>query len=142
MQQTPNSVRLLGRLGSGRNGDGSSLAAAHDFYDDHSSLRKAALDFAEREVVPNLATWEAQQSVDPQLSRKAGDMGLLGIDVPERFGGGGIDDFRFSAVVAEELCYAGSYGAAMNFIDFNDVVAQYFRAFGTPEHDLAADLFV
>ena len=101
------------------------------FDDDHTTFRKAARDFAEREVVPNLVTWEAQKSVDPQLYRKAGDMGLLGIDVPERFGGGGIDDFRFSAVVAEELCYAGSYGAAMNFIDFNDLVAPYFQAFGS-----------
>jgi alkylation response protein AidB-like acyl-CoA dehydrogenase len=73
------------------------------FNDDHDAFRKAARDFAEREVIPNLAAWEAQKAIDPQLLRKAGDMGLLGIDVPERFGGGGIDDFRFSAVVAEEL---------------------------------------
>lgn len=67
------------------------------FNDDHTAFRKAARDFADREVVPNLAVWEAQKSVDPQLLRKAGQMGLLGVDVPEHFGGGGIDDFRFSA---------------------------------------------
>ena len=101
------------------------------FNDDHTAFRKAARDFAEREVVPNLAAWEAQKSVDRQLLSKAGQMGLLGVDVPERFSGGGIDDFRFSAVVAEELCYAGAYGVAMNFIDFNDLVAPYFLGLGT-----------
>jgi alkylation response protein AidB-like acyl-CoA dehydrogenase len=101
------------------------------FNDDHAAFRNAARNFAEREVIPNLATWEAQKRVDTQLLRKAGDMGLLGIDVPERFGGGGIDDFRFSAIVAEELCRAGSYGVAMNLIDFNDLVAPYFLALGT-----------
>lgn len=101
------------------------------FNEDHIAFRKAARDFADREVIPCIAAWEAQKSIDRVLYRKAGDMGLLGIDVPERFGGGGIDDFRFSAVVAEEFCYAGSYGAAMNLIDFNDLVAPYFLALGT-----------
>ena len=101
------------------------------FNGDHGAFRKAARDFAEREALPNLAAWEAQKSVDRRLYRKAGEMGLLGMDVPERFGGGGIDDFRFSVVVAEELCLAGAYGIAMNLIDFNDLVAPYFRVLGS-----------
>ena len=101
------------------------------FNDDHEAFRKAVRDFADKEVVPNLTKWEQQKKVDRELYCKAGDMGLLGIDVPERFGGGGIDDIRFSAVVAEELCSAGAYAVAMNFIGFNDLVAPYFIALGT-----------
>ena len=109
--------------------------ARNIFDDDHVTFRKVVRDFAEREVIANLAAWKRQKRVDPQLFRKAGELGLLGLDVPDRFGGGGIDDLRFSVIVAEELCRAGAYDVAMNFIDFNDLVAPYFRAFGTEEQN-------
>jgi alkylation response protein AidB-like acyl-CoA dehydrogenase len=101
------------------------------FTDEHAAFRDAVRAFVEREVAPNLSRWAAQKRVDRQLYRKAGDMGLLGIEVAERFGGGGITDFRFNAIVIEELCRAGAAAITMNLTGFNDLVAPYFAALGT-----------
>lgn len=101
------------------------------FNDEHEALRKTVAAFAEREVLPHLASWEANKAVPRQFYQAAGRSGLLGIDVAEQFGGGGIDDYRFSAIVADELCRIGAYGIAMNIIGFNDLVAPYFHRLGT-----------
>jgi alkylation response protein AidB-like acyl-CoA dehydrogenase len=110
---------------------GLDLLHRNTFSDDHNAFRRVVQDFAAREIIPELPKWERQKFIDRELFHKAGKLGLLGIDVLERFGGGGIDDFRFNAVVAEEICRAGAYAVAMNFIAFNDLVAPYFRTLGT-----------
>ncbi|MGX9672900.1 acyl-CoA dehydrogenase family protein [Mycobacterium sp. HM-7] len=101
------------------------------FGPEHDAFRALVRAFAEREVVPYLASWESSNAIDRQFFKKAGQIGLLGSDVPERFGGGGADDFRFSAIVAEELCAAGDYAVAMSVVGINDLVMPYFRDLGT-----------
>ncbi len=54
-------------------------------------------------MVPNRDRWELSGIVDRELFLAAGASGFLGIDVPEEFGGGGVADFRFNVVIAEEL---------------------------------------
>lgn len=100
---------------------------------EHDAFRALVRAFAEREVIPHLASWESSNTIDRQFFQKAGQLGLLGSDVPERFGGGGADDFRFSAVIAEELCTAGDYAVAMSVVGINDLVIPYISGLGTDE---------
>ncbi|MGX7729407.1 acyl-CoA dehydrogenase family protein [Rhodococcus sp. 2H158] len=102
---------------------------------DHDAFRETARRFAEREVAPHLAEWAAAGRVDRELYRQAGKLGLLGVAVPERFGGGGIDDFRFGAVLIEELARVGAQAVTMGLSGFNDLVAPYFAALGTDEQN-------
>ncbi|EME66208.1 long-chain-acyl-CoA dehydrogenase [Rhodococcus ruber BKS 20-38] len=102
---------------------------------DHAAFRETARRFAEREVAPHLEQWAAAGRVDRELYRQAGKLGLLGVAVPERFGGGGIDDFRFGAVLIEELARVGAQAVTMGLSGFNDLVAPYFTALGTDEQN-------
>ncbi|KOS55747.1 acyl-CoA dehydrogenase family protein [Rhodococcus rhodochrous] len=102
---------------------------------DHDAFRETARRFAEREVAPHLEQWAAAGRVDRELYRQAGKLGLLGVAVPERFGGGGIDDFRFGAVLIEELARVGAQAVTMGLSGFNDLVAPYFTALGTDEQN-------
>jgi alkylation response protein AidB-like acyl-CoA dehydrogenase len=96
------------------------------FGTDHDLFRSSVREFVEREVAPNIDEWETAGIVDKEMFRKAGSAGLLGMAVPEAYGGGGVHDFRFNAVVAEELVYAGGLGVGLCITLHNDVVTPYF----------------
>lgn len=103
------------------------------FEGDHELFRATAREFVEREVSPNVAKWEEQGIVDKAMFRKAGAAGLLGMAVPEKWGGGGVDDFRFNAVVVEELIYGDAFASGMCITLHNDVVTPYFLDLATAE---------
>jgi alkylation response protein AidB-like acyl-CoA dehydrogenase len=96
------------------------------FEADHELFRSTVRQFIEREVTPNVAKWEAQGKVDKDTFRKAGKAGLLGMAVPEEHGGGGITDFRFNAVIAEELMRGDAMASGMCITLHNDVCLPYF----------------
>lgn len=103
------------------------------FDDDHEAFRETARAFARRDVEPHLADWATANSVDRSLFTRAGELGLLGVGVDEHFGGGGIDDFRFNAILIEELCAVGGQAVTMNLSGFNDLVAPYLDWLCTDE---------
>ncbi len=103
------------------------------FESDHELFRESAREFVAREVVPNVTKWEEAGIVDRDLFNKAGDAGLLGMAVPESHGGGGVNDFRFNAVIVEELMYADAFGSGMCITLHNDVVLPYFLELCTDE---------
>ncbi|WP_040800923.1 acyl-CoA dehydrogenase family protein [Nocardia higoensis] len=95
------------------------------FEPEHEQLRETARRFVEREIAPNAERWERDGQVDREVYKKAGEAGLIGFNMPEEYGGGGaVDDFRFNAVVVEELARFG--GAAPGLSLQNDVVGPYF----------------
>jgi alkylation response protein AidB-like acyl-CoA dehydrogenase len=100
---------------------------------DHDAFRDTVRAFCEREVAPHLAAWDAAGIVDRGLYRAAGTLGLLGLAVAEEYGGGGVDDFRYHAVLAEELVRIGATSVAMGLNGFNDLVAPYLTALCTAE---------
>ncbi|MDO0932221.1 acyl-CoA dehydrogenase family protein [Streptomyces sp. DG2A-72] len=105
-----------------------------EIYDtDQQDFRAMVRAFVAKEVTPHLASWEAAGQVDRVLYRAAGAVGLLGLGVEEEYGGSGVDDFRYNAVLNEELCRAGATSVVMNLNGFTDLVAPYFRALATPE---------
>lgn len=100
------------------------------FESEHEQLRQTARAFIEREINPHADEWIAAGQVDREIYRKAGDAGLIGFNVPEEFGGAGVDDFRFNAVIAEELADAATAPA---FTLQNDVVTPYFISLSNDE---------
>lgn len=95
------------------------------FDSDHDLFRSTVREFVAREVKPNVLKWEEDGIVDKAMFRKAGEAGLLGMGIPERYRGGGVRDFRFNAVVVEELVNADAMASGMCITLHNDVVLPY-----------------
>lgn len=100
---------------------------------DHDAFREVVRTFLTKEVLPNHAEWEAAGTTPRDLFTAAGAQGLLGMAVPESFGGGGTADFRFNAVIAEEIARAGVPGSANGITLQNDVCLPYFLELTTDE---------
>ena len=96
------------------------------FDDTHDEFRSAFRSFLEREAVPHNARWEAEGIVDRSLFSVAGASGFLGMEVPEKYGGGGVKDFRFNVVIAEELQRADVNAAGLGLTLHNDICLPYF----------------
>ena len=105
------------------------------FDDSHDAFRDTVGQFVAREVVPHLEEWDAAHQIDRSLFRKAAETGLLGVTAPERFGGGGVDDFRFHAIVIEEFARVGATAESMSLGGENDLIAPYFISLGTDEQN-------
>jgi alkylation response protein AidB-like acyl-CoA dehydrogenase len=85
-----------------------------DFSDEHRQIAKTAAEFVDQEVVPVAEEIEAKNfGVTRALLRKAGELGLLGVDVPEAYGGLGMDKIS-SAVIAENISKLGSFSVAFS----------------------------
>jgi alkylation response protein AidB-like acyl-CoA dehydrogenase len=104
------------------------------FETEHDAFRETVGSFLDKEVVPHHEQWERDGVVDRDVWARAGALGLLGLQLPEEYGGGGTPDFRFNAVLGEEMTRRGVYGCA--FTLYNDMIAPYFAA--GADHEQAA----
>ncbi len=71
-------------------------------------VRDMVREFAQREVAPYIKEWDAKQEYHPEVLYKMGELGILGLPVPERYGGGGFDYVSF-ALACEELEYVDTF---------------------------------
>jgi alkylation response protein AidB-like acyl-CoA dehydrogenase len=101
------------------------------FGPEHDAFRDMVRAFVAREVRPYHEQWEADGAVSRDVWLAAGRAGLLGIDIDEKYGGGGTEDYRYYLIFNEELARAGATGPA--FAVHNDINGQYFRRLATPE---------
>ncbi len=101
------------------------------FETEHEQLRETAKQFLEKECLPNVEKWEADRLVAREAYVAAGNYGLIGFNMPEEYGGGGVDDFRFNAVIVEEF---SKFGLACPGVSLqNDIVGPYFKNLATKE---------
>lgn len=96
------------------------------FDDEHDAFRASFAGFVANEVTPNYLQWEEEGIAPRELYARAGEYGFVGMAVPEEFGGGGSNDFRFNQVVAEEFAAAGVGGAGLGITLHNDITTPYF----------------
>jgi alkylation response protein AidB-like acyl-CoA dehydrogenase len=87
--------------------------------------------WAEKTVAPFHAQWEKEGIVPREVWLSGGKQGLLGMDVDEQYGGGGVRDFRYNAVIDEEMTRIGASGVGFGL--HNDVVGPYLRDLATDE---------
>ena len=79
------------------------------FTEEHELFRESLRDFIKLEITPFEAEWEKNGKIDRRLFRKMGEMGFLGLEFPEEYGGMGLD-FMYTTVLAEEMGYQCTAG--------------------------------
>ncbi|MBF6134614.1 acyl-CoA dehydrogenase family protein [Nocardia otitidiscaviarum] len=83
------------------------------FTADHDAFRETVRAFIEAEVVPVYEKWYAEGIVPREFYHRLAELGVFGIEVPEEYGGAGIESFKFQAILMEETARAGvSFGGS------------------------------
>jgi alkylation response protein AidB-like acyl-CoA dehydrogenase len=101
--------------------------------DDHEQFRAAFRSWLNNEVVPNHEQWERDEITPRSIWLEAGKHGFLGYAVDEQYGGGGTDDYRFGAIMSEEIATAGVIGSGNGITLHNDIVLPYFTGLATED---------
>jgi len=100
------------------------------FEEVHEEFRQAVRDFLRHEALPKVAQWKSDGIIDREFWRKAAQQGFVGFAADPAYGGLGIRDFRFNAIIEEEVVYAGASTDAFQLT--NSIVVPYFN-------DIASD---
>lgn len=98
--------------------------------EEHQMLKETIQDFYKRDIQPYREEWEEAGVCSKEAWLKAGELGLLCLDIPEEYGGGGLD-FTFSALLIEEFSRLGAN--APGFSMHSDIVAPYILKLGNEE---------
>jgi acyl-CoA dehydrogenase len=100
------------------------------YTEDHDDFRSAVRTWIERDVLPHTDEYIAAKALPREFWLKAGENGFLGLSLDEEYGGAG--DFRFNAVLEEELAKVGAaYPTCVGI--HTDITAPYINELGTPE---------
>ncbi len=103
------------------------------FETEHELFRASVQRFLETEILPYHEEWSRAGKVDKAMFRRAGEAGLLGMSIPEEYGGGGVDDFRYNAVIDEVFSSSTAAPSGMCITLHNDICVPYFLTYGTAE---------
>jgi long-chain-acyl-CoA dehydrogenase len=99
------------------------------FDEEHHLFRATVRKFVEREVIPDHPQWAHDGIVPREFWRKLGAQGFLCMDVPTEYGGGGVADFRYAAILVEEFTRVNCTGPGFSL--HNDVAAPYLLRYGS-----------
>ena len=103
------------------------------FTEEHEALRKTVRDWATHELHPNAEQWEDDGICPREVFKKAGDLGLLGIRVPEAYGGLGLD-WWYTVCYAEEMVHSGMAGTTMGLLVQSDMATPVIWEIGDDYH--------
>lgn len=103
------------------------------FTEEHDLFRQSVRDFIAREIVPNNSQWEKEKMVSRESWLKFGENGFLGMQAPEELGGLNIQDFRYNAILIEEIGLSGCSGPAIGYPLHSDIVMPYILHYATEE---------
>jgi long-chain-acyl-CoA dehydrogenase len=103
------------------------------FEEEHASFRATVKEFLAREVTPHIEAWEEQGDIPREVWHRAGEQDLVGISVPEEFGGAGVTDYRFRAAMIEEFSRVGATSLAAGFSCHTDIILPYIVDLATPD---------
>lgn len=104
----------------------------HIYDDDHEAFRSSVQEFIQRSVIPYADTYAVDKGIPRAFWLEAGRQGLLGLEVPEAYGGSEASDYRFNAVVTEELAKVNAALVSCWAIHA-DITAPYIVGLGTDE---------
>jgi len=100
------------------------------FTDEHEMLRRTVRAFVEKEIAPQVAAWEDAGQIPRSFWRRLGELGLLGLEFPVEYGGGG-GDFLSSVVLGEEMARCRSGGVAFSVLVHTDMSSPWLTRYGT-----------
>ncbi|MEC8617584.1 MAG: acyl-CoA dehydrogenase family protein [Bacteroidota bacterium] len=101
------------------------------FTEDHKMITQMVKDFADKEIRPNVGKWDEEQYFPKDLFKKAGELGLMGVLVPEEFGGAGLGYFEYIAVIAEISKVCGAIG--LSVAAHNSLCTNHILKFGNDD---------
>jgi len=101
------------------------------YEEEHRMFRDSFRKFIEQEIAPHHDAWEKEGMVSREVWVKAGEQGFLCPQVPEEYGGLGLRDFRYNAIVGEEI--TRSMASGVGFTLQNDITVDYLIEYGTEE---------
>lgn len=101
------------------------------YTEEHLMFAQSVRDFVNKEIVPYNAKWEKQQMVSRESWLKFGEAGFLCMQIEEEYGGLGIQDFRYNAIITEELARTGCAGPAVGYPLHSDIVTPYIHHYGS-----------
>ncbi|MDF1500487.1 MAG: acyl-CoA dehydrogenase family protein [Anaerolineales bacterium] len=99
--------------------------------DEQRMWQSAVHDFCEREIKPNAAEFDASAQLNQEAFRKMGPLGLLGLNIPEAYGGAGVD--AISAAIAIEECGWADGGTALSVAAHNGLGCTPIAQYGTEQ---------
>jgi acyl-CoA dehydrogenase len=101
------------------------------FTAEQEDFRLLVREFVAREIVPHYADWEDAGQVPREFFRKLGDIGVMGMAIPEKYGGSGDADYRYNVILQEEASRAlVTMGTVRTQLD---VILPYFLAYANEE---------
>jgi acyl-CoA dehydrogenase len=100
------------------------------FTDEHDLLRRTVRAFVQKEVTPHVDAWEAEGRIPRAFWRRLGELGLLGLEFPTEYGGGG-GDFLSSVVLGEEMGRCRSGGVAFSVLVHTDMSSPWLTRYGS-----------
>ena len=103
------------------------------FEEDHEMFREMAAEFNARAVAPHYTQWDEDHMMPRELWSAAGEQGLLGLAVPEEFGGMGMSDYRFRTVLDEEFAKSNHLAVGLAFHLHDDMVLPHLLAYGSDD---------
>jgi acyl-CoA dehydrogenase len=101
------------------------------FDEEHDMFRDSVRSFLKNEIQPHSDHWHEQGIVDREAFRKAGEQGLLLMWADEKYGGAGVEDFRYEQILIEENARYGDAGFFATL--HNRLVGPYLGELGTED---------
>lgn len=105
--------------------------ALYPLSDEHKMIRDAARDFAQKEIVPIAAEFDESGEFPRETVRKMGELGFMGIEIPEEYGGAGMDTLAY-VLALEEICKADAAHGVIMSVN-NSLYCHGIMKFGTEE---------
>ena len=97
----------------------------------HKRISASARDFAQQYIAPHVMDWDERQFFPKELLHQAGDMGFMGILVPETYGGAGLGYFEYTAIIEEISKVDPSIG--LSIAAHNSLCTNHILSFGDAE---------
>jgi len=99
--------------------------------DNQEIVKQMAKDFAEKNIRPHVMEWDEAQTFPVELFKKLGEQGMMGVLVPEEYGGSGFSYFEYVTVIVEIAKVCGSIG--LSVAAHNSLCTGHILAFGNEE---------
>ena len=99
-----------------------------DYSEDQLMIQQMTQDFAKKEILPNINVWDEKQYFPIELFKKAGQQGLMGVLVPEKFGGSGLGYEEYILVIKEISKVCGAIG--LSLAAHNSLCVNHLLKFG------------
>lgn len=100
-------------------------------YDNQEMITQMVRDFAEKEIRPKMMEWDQHQTFPVDVFKKMGELGMMGVFVPEKYNGAGLGYFEYVTIVSEVARVCGGIG--LSVAAHNSLCTNHILQFGTEE---------